>query len=419
MPSALFLSPHLDDAALSCGGVAARLASQGWRVTFATLFTASVPNPQGLALHEQTSKGIPPHVDYMALRRREDVEAARHLGVSRVVHLPLPEAAHRGYQSPDALLGGILPYDEIDQPLADHLRRLAGEERPDLILAPQAIGGQIDHRMTLRAIQLARLPGVHAFWRDVPYVMRRTSGRAQEMPDAPWEVAVEVTDFLRRRVQACAAYRSQLGHLFGGEARMAETLVGYARHEAATASLVNAAAEVVACRSKADAEFVQRAVTQSGGGGGQPFRLPPQQPLPQAPHNSRLGSGPIRRYDTPSAPARRDLPGQGAPPSRPIHTQPQYQGDGHPVDIPAFAPVTTNHALGRGADWPHSGGVDFAPSLTHLRPAASSGDGHRRDVPMVRVARPLPMASTGLHNTSQPRAATFGHEIRRPLVSAG
>lgn len=420
MPSALFLSPHLDDAALSCGGLAARLAAQGWRVTLVTLFTASVPNPQGFALHQQTSKGVPPHVDYMALRRREDVEAARYLGVSRVVHLPLPDAPHRGYSNPDALFGNILPYDEIDQPLIDHLHRLAGEERPDLILAPLAIGGHVDHRMALRAVQQARLPGVHAFWRDVPYVMRRNAMQAQESPDAPWEVAVEVTDFLRRRVQACAAYRSQLGHLFGGEARMAETLVGFARHEAAVAKLPGRAVEVVACRSKADAEFLQRAVTQSGGGG-QPGFPASQAPPPPMPYGAPPNNAQTQRYATSPAPPRRDLPGHGAPPSRPIQTQPQYQGDGHTFGSPSFIPVATPaSARAVEIDMVRSGATNFVPLGDPSHAPSTSGDGHRRSVPMVSVGRPFPDPShTGLHNVSQPRTISFGSIPQRRRMTPG
>ena len=50
MPTALALSPHLDDAAFSCGGLLATLAESGWRVVMATLFTGSVPDPQGFAV---------------------------------------------------------------------------------------------------------------------------------------------------------------------------------------------------------------------------------------------------------------------------------------------------------------------------------------------------------------------------------
>ncbi len=78
MPTALFLSPHLDDVAFSCGGTLLRLTDDPrWRVALCTIFTASVPDPQGFALRCQTDKGIPAEVDYMALRRAEDAALRR------------------------------------------------------------------------------------------------------------------------------------------------------------------------------------------------------------------------------------------------------------------------------------------------------------------------------------------------------
>ncbi len=76
MPTALALSPHLDDAVFSAGGLLASLAAQGWRVVMATTFTQSVPDPKGFALACQLDKGLGPEVDYMALRRDEDRAAA-------------------------------------------------------------------------------------------------------------------------------------------------------------------------------------------------------------------------------------------------------------------------------------------------------------------------------------------------------
>jgi hypothetical protein len=95
---ALALSPHLDDAAFSCGGTLARLAEAGWRVVVATLFTRSVPDPTGFALACQLDKGLGPEVDYMALRRAEDRDAMRALG-AEARWLDLPEAPHRRYGS--------------------------------------------------------------------------------------------------------------------------------------------------------------------------------------------------------------------------------------------------------------------------------------------------------------------------------
>ena len=137
MRRAVAVSPHLDDAAFSAGGVLAGLAAAGWDVALVTVFTATVPEPTGFALACQTDKGFGPEVDYMALRRDEDHAAAAVLGLGEVVHLPLPEAPHRGYGSPAELFGRVRDGggedgDERDVPAARGQageRRTAGEHR--------------------------------------------------------------------------------------------------------------------------------------------------------------------------------------------------------------------------------------------------------------------------------------------------
>ena len=151
MPTALVLSPHLDDAAFSCGGLMALLADAGWRTVMATAFTRSVPHPTGFALACQTDKGLAPDVDYMALRRDEDRAAAAFLG-AEPRWLDLPEAPHRGYHSAPALFGPVLHADDIWRRLESLIAGLAAELRPDLVLAPQGLGGHVDHRQMIQAV---------------------------------------------------------------------------------------------------------------------------------------------------------------------------------------------------------------------------------------------------------------------------
>ncbi len=201
---ALFVSPHLDDVAFSCGGTLAALARQGWHCTLLTCFTASVPDPQGFALACQTDKGIPPEVDYMALRRGEDELAAQRLGAAEVVHLPLPEAPHRGYGSAPELFGPVR--DDVWRDLAPLLPR-----GYDLVFLPHGKGGHVDHLHVIRAAREAGLPGRH--YADLPYDLDGTDG--DPGPVEPDYAA---------KADACAAYASQLGFQFGGEARMRERL---------------------------------------------------------------------------------------------------------------------------------------------------------------------------------------------------
>ena len=74
--TALVLSPHLDDAAFSCGGLMALLADAGWRVCMATAFTRSVHPAEGFALACQLDKGLAPdyHVPIMLSAARIAIE---------------------------------------------------------------------------------------------------------------------------------------------------------------------------------------------------------------------------------------------------------------------------------------------------------------------------------------------------------
>ena len=170
-PRALALSPHLDDAAFSCGGTLARLAAQGWDVTLCTAFTHSVPSPTGFALACQLDKGLSPDVDYMALRRAEDLVACSRLDVSPL-WLDLPEAPHRGYPDAKALFASPRDEDAILAPLSDRLRKLL-ETPPALLLAPQALGGHVDHVLLARALRSVLRTGQPVWWwADFPYAMR-------------------------------------------------------------------------------------------------------------------------------------------------------------------------------------------------------------------------------------------------------
>lgn len=221
MATALALSPHLDDAAFSCGGLLASLAQADWRVVMATLFTGSVAEPSGFALACQLDKGLGPEVDYMALRRDEDVRAAAALGIAPPVHLPFREAPHRGYGSAPELFSDTRADDGIVADLAPALADLLAAERPDLILAPQAIGGHVDHVQAVRALRRLDVSAPILWWRDFPYTVREA---APKQPLAGLFAALAETtvrldpDAQARKREACAAYASQIGFQFGGAA---------------------------------------------------------------------------------------------------------------------------------------------------------------------------------------------------------
>ncbi|HYZ61059.1 MAG TPA: PIG-L family deacetylase, partial [Acetobacteraceae bacterium] len=225
MPTALFLSPHLDDVVFSCGGLAARLADQGWRTVMATAFTASILPATGFALECQLDKGLPPDLDYMQLRREEDRRAAEILGVEPR-WLDLPEAPHRLYASAPELFAEIRRDDDIWRPLAARLETLIDELRPDQLFAPQGLGGHVDHRQMIRAVQRVAGAVPVAYYRDTPYAIRNPNAPAH-VETTP-ETVVPIGPALDRKIHAACAYASQIGFQFGGPAAVAIALTEFA-----------------------------------------------------------------------------------------------------------------------------------------------------------------------------------------------
>ena len=234
MPTALFISPHLDDVAFSCGGLAALLAGQGWHTILATVFTRSVVPATGFALACQLDKGLPPGADYMALRRQEDLGAAAHLAVAALHWLDLPEAPHRGYETAAALFGAVHAGDD-PAPVIAGLSALAQATQPDLVLAPQGLGNHVDHQIVIAAVQAIFPAGQIAYYRDTPYAIRQPLAVPLAcVPQGP-SCLVRIASVLDAKIAASAAYASQIVFQFGGADALTAALRGFALQEGAGA----------------------------------------------------------------------------------------------------------------------------------------------------------------------------------------
>ncbi len=228
------LSPHLDDAVFSVGGLMAALADQGHALHLVTCFTRSVPHPTGFALACQLDKGLSAEVDYMQLRREEDARACALLR-AEPHWLDLPEAPHRGYHSAAALFGDFVEADTVQSELYKQLENALAKIKPDLVLSPEGIGNHVDHRRVRRAVDRLqeRFSGSRFLrWYDEPYLSRHPEHypeRVTANQKPGWEVlrqraasaddtavCVDVGGWADRKIAACAAYATQVGFQFGG-----------------------------------------------------------------------------------------------------------------------------------------------------------------------------------------------------------
>ena len=194
----LVLSPHLDDAALSCGALIATAARQT-AVTVVTLFTEAGPPPYTLSarryLHQTGAR------DATALyrqRRTEDQAALESLGVGWA-HAGLIEAQHRRRKMAagrGTWWAALLPELVHTYPVyrlhvtsgrlaaADtgtlrtaiaFVRRLVGRS-PALVLAPLAIGRHVDYVLARVVAQRSGAPLI--YYSDFPYNQRYVADEA-------------------------------------------------------------------------------------------------------------------------------------------------------------------------------------------------------------------------------------------------
>lgn len=220
----VFLSPHYDDIAFSCGGSVALLARDGMQSEIIVLFGAG-PAPGAeltpFAAENLRDWGLSA-AEVIAARQAEERRAAEVLGAS-VSWLPFPDAIYRGdrYLNNEDLFGE--PAADEDGLANALVTAVTGAERdadPNTtrFYAPLAVGGHVDHRHAFRAgVALARSGWDVWFYEDLPYALRPglldqrlASGSARFEPAA----TVAVESVWETKLAAILAYPSQLERTF-------------------------------------------------------------------------------------------------------------------------------------------------------------------------------------------------------------
>lgn len=219
----LFLAPHFDDVALSCGGEVAQLVAAGEHVAIATIFAGAPPAAMPLTPYAQwhlAEWGVASVAEALAVRRSEDETAAAILGAT--VHLlPFVDGVFRGdrYHSWDELRSHLTPADAtLPAEIADALmkRHVIGPET--IITGPLAIGRHVDHQAVFAAMQALATRGIPVRgYEDYPYAADAAEYAsrmaAPDLAETASEV-IDITQWLETKVRAIGCYTSQLALLF-------------------------------------------------------------------------------------------------------------------------------------------------------------------------------------------------------------
>ena len=242
----IYLSPHLDDVALSCGGRIHQLTEAGEPVLVVTVFAGSpclgdteesaASSDYIAALHQRWETAG----DASAVRRVEDETAMRILGAD-FRHLSYLDCIYRQhpltgdflYLSDEDIFAQVHPVEfALAAKLLDALDELVGVSGEATIYSPLTAGHHVDHQITVAAALSLKAVGHRVvFYEDYPYAeqpaslasaMERVGGknwRQENLPLRPQDLAA--------KTEAVLQYRSQLSTFFD-DGEVAQRLKTYA-----------------------------------------------------------------------------------------------------------------------------------------------------------------------------------------------
>jgi LmbE family N-acetylglucosaminyl deacetylase len=226
----IYLSPHFDDAVLSCGGLIFEQARQGIPVEIWTIFAGNPP-PGPLSAFAQATHflwGTSDGAETVALRKLEDQEAASLVG-AKLLHFDLPDCIYR--HSPDGTPlypeSVLVPVHPSDRRLPKRIARvLKSELLPgDMLGCPLTLGGHVDHVLVRRAAESLRRP--LRYYADVPYLLNNPQPLDPAITTMQDELFGISEEGLRAWLDGVAAYRSQISSLYNGEGMLEDAIRSY------------------------------------------------------------------------------------------------------------------------------------------------------------------------------------------------
>jgi LmbE family N-acetylglucosaminyl deacetylase len=234
----IYLQPHFDDAALSCGGAIVLQSATGQRPLIVTVFGGMPPAGAALSgfagqLQQRMGVGLDA-AEAVRRRREEDTNAAAVLGAD-TLWLDYLDAIYRGapayYQTNEALFGAVNGGDlALDEQLAAVFLNIAERAPLAAIYAPLGVGHHVDHLLCCSAAdRLAQRKLNVKFYEDFPYVAQQGGPQARqaELAITMEPELVEISGTLAAKQEAIVRYASQIPQLFGSEERLRQMLRDY------------------------------------------------------------------------------------------------------------------------------------------------------------------------------------------------
>jgi LmbE family N-acetylglucosaminyl deacetylase len=246
----IYLAPHYDDAALSCGGMIHQQTQAGQLVLVVTIFAAPPESNEPLSPFAESQHqqwGNPQ--DAISVRQAEDQAAMQILGAD-YLRLKFTDCIYRGeprsgewyYLSDADLFGQVHPAERPLIPqIAEAILELVPAGDDTTVFAPLTVGHHVDHQLVNAAAWQLRQQGYQlAFYEDYPYADPYFAAKYSHTEPAALVTQQPTTlepqsrpiaeENLSAKIDSISAYSSQIPVLFGDNEQMAARVRDFVQH---------------------------------------------------------------------------------------------------------------------------------------------------------------------------------------------
>ena len=229
----IFISPHLDDISLSCGGIVHQLTKYGDRVQIWTIFAGDPPSSDypdfALSLHKRWKLDQ----DIVKIRRIEDLISCEMLGAI---------ACH--FQYSDCIYRKFKDGQPVVQKESDLYRKISGNQRllvnkisrelnqkleyGQILVAPLSIGNHLDHQIVKKSVGLLKNKTIY-YYTDYPYNLTSDVVIQTMIPEnyIRKSFTLENDDIIAWH-KSVSAYRSQISTFWSDVNEMEQKIINYA-----------------------------------------------------------------------------------------------------------------------------------------------------------------------------------------------
>ncbi len=212
----IYLSPHLDDAALSAGGWIYDQTQKNIPVEIWTILCGFPPTTElsDYAQYLHNEWGMSSAQEVVNGRRKEDINSANILGAT-VQHFDFLDCIYRRDKNGNWIYSSIfvepdLSESDLPQQIADEI--LSRLKPDDKLVAQFGIGKHIDHVTVRRAVELINKPLLYVA--DIPYLFKTPEHLDEHKVGMKEKTQMVSEAGIRSWSEAVLAYESQISMLF-------------------------------------------------------------------------------------------------------------------------------------------------------------------------------------------------------------